>query len=141
MFHLIPNCIKIQTSIHSSLIKMKKEHAYSNHTIYLEHQSTKSTQISKIEYVTSMFPILDTNLCYLDIKDLKVTKFQKSSFLPKYQPKIVRISPLQCGTIQGRNPYNILFIFWEKRQLHKFILKFTDLYFQQIAHTMGIKSI
>ena len=57
---------------------------------------------------------------------LKVSKFQgefmKSSFLPKYEPKIV-----QCGTVQGRNPSNIWFIFWEKRWIHEFILKFTDL--------------
>ena len=50
---------------------------------------------------------------------VKVSKFQnefmKSLFLPKYGPKIARISALLCGTIQGRNPYNILFIFWEKR--------------------------
>ena len=39
----------------------------------------------------------------------------KSSFLPKYESKIVRIS----------------FIFWEKRRLHKFILKFIDLYLQR----------
>ena len=29
---------------------------------------------------------------------------------------------------EGRNPDNFSFIFWEKRWLHKFILKFTDLY-------------
>ena len=29
---------------------------------------------------------------------------------------------------EGRNPYNVLIIFWEKRWLHKFILKLTDLY-------------
>ena len=37
----------------------------------------------------------------------------KSSFLPKYEPNIVRISALLCGTLQGRNPYNFWFIFWE----------------------------
>ena len=62
---------------------------------------------------------------------LKVSKFQnefmKSSFLPKYEPNILRISALYSGTLQGRNPYNFWFIFWEKRWLHKFILKFTDL--------------
>ena len=46
---------------------------------------------------------------------LKVSKFQnefmKSSFLPTYEPKI---SALYCATLQGRNPYNIWFIFWEK---------------------------
>ena len=39
---------------------------------------------------------------------IKVSKFQnefmKSSFLPKYESKIVRISAL---TVQSRNPYNI----------------------------------
>ena len=40
--------------------------------------------------------------------------------------------------LQGRNPYNFWFIFWEKRWLHKFILKFTDLYhtiFNQVKST------
>ena len=46
-------------------------------------------------------------------------EFMKSSFLPKYEQKIVRISAL---TTQGRNPDNFLFIF------HKLILKFTDHY-------------
>ena len=48
------------------------------------------------------------------VAELKVSKFQnefmKSSFLPKFEPNIVRISVLYCAT------------------LHKFILKFTDLY-------------
>ena len=43
---------------------------------------------------------------------LKVSKFQnefmKSSFLPKSEPDIVRISALYCATLQGRNPYNFL---------------------------------
>ena len=46
---------------------------------------------------------------------LKVSKlqdeFMKSSFLPKYEQKIVRISTL-CG--EGRNPDIFMFIFWEK---------------------------
>ena len=49
---------------------------------------------------------------------LKVSKFQnefmKSTFLPKYEQNIVRISDLYCATLQGRNPYNFSFIFWEK---------------------------
>ena len=63
---------------------------------------------------------------------LKVSKFQngfmKSSFLPKYERKIVRISALYCATLKGRNPYNFWFMFGEKRWHHKFILKFTNLY-------------
>ena len=59
---------------------------------------------------------------------LKVRQFQnefmKSSFLPKYERKIVKISAL---TKQGRNPDNFSFAFWEKRWLHKFILKLSDL--------------
>ena len=54
-------------------------------------------------------------------------------FRPKYEPKIVRISAMYYGTLQGRNPYNIWFIFWEKQWLHKFILKFTDIYFNSSA--------
>ena len=52
---------------------------------------------------------------------VKVSKFPN-------EPKIVRISALYFGTVQGRNLYNIWFIFWEKRWFHKCILKFTDLY-------------
>ena len=59
---------------------------------------------------------------------LKVRQFQnefvKSSFLPKFERKIVRISAL-CS--EGRNLDNFLFVFWEKRWLHKFILKLSDL--------------
>ena len=71
---------------------------------------------------------------------LKVSKFQnefmKSSFVPKYDPNIVRIFAQYVlyrseilkkiypyfgrnddfkNSVQGRNPYNIWFIFWEKR--------------------------
>jgi hypothetical protein len=52
---------------------------------------------------------------------LKVSYFQnefmKSSFLP---------TTGLCS--EGRNPDNFLFVFLEKRWLHKFILKLTDLY-------------
>ena len=62
---------------------------------------------------------------------LKVSKFQNvslmSSFLPKYEPNIVRISNLYYAALQDWNPYNFWFVFWEKQRLHKFILKFTDL--------------
>ena len=88
---------------------------------------------------------------------LKVRQFQnefmKSSFLPKYEQKIVRISALTKGQLiskaiyglltspkkwtkivrisarcsKGKNPDNFLFVFWEKRWLHKFILKLTNL--------------
>ena len=54
------------------------------------------------------YPTTTTNLL------LKVRQFQnefmKSSFLPKYERKIVRISAL-CS--EGRNLF--LFLFWEKR--------------------------
>ena len=56
---------------------------------------------------------------------LKVSKFlnefMKLSFLPKYEWKISAL----CS--EGRNLDNFLFIFWEKRWLHKFILKMSDL--------------
>ena len=46
---------------------------------------------------------------------LKVCKFQNefmnSSFLPKHEQQIVKISALNT---QGRNPDNFLFVFWEK---------------------------
>ena len=54
------------------------------------------------------------------LQQLKVNQFQnelmKSSFLPKYEQKIVKISAL---TTQGRN--------LDKRGLHKFILRLTNL--------------
>ena len=47
---------------------------------------------------------------------LKVRQFQnefmKSSFLPKYERKIVRISAL-CS--EGRNLDNFLFVYWKKQ--------------------------
>ena len=36
--------------------------------------------------------------------------------------------------VQGRNPYIIWLFFWEKRWLHKLILKFTDLYIGQLVY-------
>ena len=63
------------------------------------------------------------------IVNLKLSYFKKeckkSSCLPKYKQKIVKISAL---TAQGRNPEKFLFVFWEKRWLHEFILKLSDLY-------------
>ena len=57
---------------------------------------------------------------------LKVSNFQNDlSFLPKYERNILRISAL-CS--EGRNSDNFLFVFWEKRWLHVFILKLTDLH-------------
>ena len=51
-------------------------------------------------------------------KNLKVNKFQKefmkSSLLSKEAPDVVSVPALECGTVQGRNPYNIWFIFCEK---------------------------
>ena len=69
---------------------------------------------------------------------MKVTKIQneflKLSFLPKYEPNIVRISALYYAKQQERNPYNFWFIFWENRWLHKLILKITDfLYSKHIS--------
>ena len=48
---------------------------------------------------------------YLKVRQFQ-NEFMKSLFLPKYEQKIVRISPL-CS--EGRNFDNFLFIFWEKR--------------------------
>ena len=80
------------------------------------HSTSKIRKIeaNKAQVWTSWWPPWHT---------LKVSKFQnefmKSSFLPKYEPNILRISALRCSTVQGRNSYNIWFIFWEKRWLHK----------------------
>ena len=50
-------------------------------------------------------------ILYLKVRQFQ-DEFMKSSFLPKYEHKIVKISAL---TTQGRNPNNFLFIFWEER--------------------------
>ena len=67
---------------------------------------------------------LKVYLTFSKKKILKVRQFQnefmKSSFLPKYEQKIVKISAL---TTQGRNPDDFLFVFWEKWWLHKFIFE------------------
>ena len=39
----------------------------------------------------------------------------------------IRIFNISALTTQGRNPDNFSFVFWEKRWLHKFFLKITDL--------------
>ena len=61
--------------------------------------------------ITSYF--IDTSVLIETV--LKVRKFQnefiKSSFLPTYEHKIVRISAL-CS--EGRNLDNFLFVFWKK---------------------------
>ena len=53
--------------------------------------------------------------------------FSRPVFLPNFELKIARISALYCVILQGRNPCNIWFVFWEKQWRHKLILKFTDL--------------
>ena len=62
--------------------------------------------------------------CALKVRQFQ-NEFMKSSFLPKYEQKIVMISAL-CS--EGRNLDNSLLVFWEKGWLHKLILKLTDLY-------------
>ena len=58
-------------------------------------------------YITESNGVLDM----LKVKQFQ-NEFMKSSFLPKYEPKIVKISAL---TTQGRNPDNFLLVLWEKR--------------------------
>jgi hypothetical protein len=93
--------------------------------IRAEDELVQATHFSRI-FPTQVSLTLLKNWYYL----VKVSKFQnelmKSSFLPKYESNIVRISALYCATQKGRNPYNFWFIFCEKRCLHKFILKFTN---------------
>ena len=66
-------------------------------------------------------------LIYHNLRHLKVRQFQnefmKLLFPQKYEQKIVMLSAL---TAQGRNHGNFLFVFREKRWLHKFILQLTD---------------
>ena len=84
-------------------------------------------------FTTSDLPSVGvTDLTGMQKFILKVSKFQNefmnSSFLPKYEPKIVRISALSYGTVEGTGQKFLqYFLFWEKQWLHKFILKFTDL--------------
>ena len=50
----------------------------------------------------------------------------------RFLSRIVKIFAL---TAQGRNPDNFSFVFWEKWWLHKFILKYSDLYLIVIIMT------
>ena len=97
---------------------------------------------SVLHTIYSQVNLLATFQCYrvmlvgilsLKIGVVKVRQFQneylKSSFLRKYERKIVRISAM-CS--EGRNLDNFLFLFWEKRWLQIFILKMTDLYVNNI---------
>ena len=43
-----------------------------------------------------------------------------------------------CPSTQGRNPDNFSFVFWEKRWLHKFVLKLSDLYLEPEGQGRGI---
>ena len=52
-------------------------------------------------FLTSQAPIL--NVSYFQ------SEFMKSSFLPNYKQKIIKISA-PCS--EGRNPDNFLFVFW-----------------------------
>ena len=36
-------------------------------------------------------------------------EFMKSSFLPKYEPKIVRISAMLCGTVQDKKVFGKIY--------------------------------
>ena len=51
----------------------------------------------------------------------------RSSFFPKCQPKITKISALEVYRGQGRNLRNFWLALWEKRWPHKFIPNLTDL--------------
>ena len=53
-------------------------------------------------------------ICFEHNPTLKVSKFQNEFMKSKFEPNIERISALYCATLQGRNPYNFWFIFWEK---------------------------
>ena len=68
----------------------------------------------------------------------------KSSSLPNYERKIIRISALHTtpqDTPQGRNLDNFLFIFWEKRWLYKFILKINWPLICQGQHQLAASAI
>ena len=67
----------------------------------MNHQNYMVQSVCKM-VINSLFFI---QLCNFVDRGVKVRKFQngfmKSSFLPKYEPKIIRISSLQYDTVQG----------------------------------------
>ena len=105
----------------------------------------KSLYCNYIETWIYMLEILKWQQFSLRTVFLKVSKFQnefmKSSFLPKCELKIVRICALQCGTVQGRIPYSVWYIFWEKGWPLTFILKFTDKLFKLESRQLTIRII
>ena len=91
---------------------------FSMHFFCTEHSQSIKLASHQSTYAVPFF-FDKVYICYKCIPiaiDIKVSIFQnefmKSSFLPKYEQKIVKISAL---TTQGRNPDNFLFVFWEKR--------------------------
>ena len=56
-----------------------------------------------------------------------LNEFMKSSFLPKCQPEIWRISALPSNKLPEQKSFKFWLAFWEKRWPHEFILNFTDL--------------
>ena len=87
-----------------------------NITVYSSVNITEILQyVGKNNICTYLFSHSMNLFAHLVDPILKVRQFQnefmKSSFLPKYERKIVKISAL---TTQGRNPDNFLFVFWEK---------------------------
>ena len=105
---------------------------YSTTYVLTYCQNTASAELRTVHFRKDL--LCQTFMQYLQQKVcfsgqiLKVRQFQnefvKSSFLPKYEQIIVRISAL-CS--EGRNFDNLLFAFWEKWWLHKFFLKLSDL--------------
>ena len=74
-----------------------------------------------------------SHLCKCRQCQLKVSSIQnesmRSSFLPKCQPNILRISALPFNKLSGpSDPSNSWLAFWKKQWPHKFILTWTDLY-------------
>ena len=67
----------------------------------MNHQNYMVQSVCKM-VINSLFFI---QLCNFVDRGVKVRKFQngfmKSSFMPKYEPKIIRISSLQYDTVQG----------------------------------------
>ena len=63
----------------------------------------------------------------------QIFSYDRSIFCLPHQPRFLWFMPSLgvrspcCATLQGRNPYNFWFTFWENRWLQKLILKFTDL--------------
>ena len=119
-------------SVKSWLLKVSKFQNELMKSLFLPKYERKFVRISALTKIIAYKCWLWTIMCVLPDLRLFHSGISKWIYKAIVSPKIWRniykdFCLVVCHTVQGRNPCNFSFIFWEKQWLHKFILKFTDL--------------